>query len=203
MALTIYGSPRSRTLRVLLFAAELELVYEHIPLEWNDPALKQPEFLRLNPAGAIPVIVDGEVVVAESMAICLYLAKTYGAAGPEALYPSAPSEEAEAWRWSLWAQGHLEPWVQRDVRMNDLRAAAPVQLAAMIAEPLALLERVLGERDWLVAGRFTVADFNVASTLSPSRTETLDLSAYSRLGGWLARCRERPASQAARRRFQG
>ena len=203
MALTIYGSPRSRTLRVLLFAAELGLAYEHVPLEWNDPVLKQPEFLKLNPAGAIPVIVDGDVVVAESMAICLYLAKTYGAVGPAALYPTAPGEEAEVWRWSLWAQGHLEPWVQRDFRMNDLRAAAPAQLAALIAEPLALLERVLGGRDWLVAGRFTVADFNVASTLSPSRSGTLDLSAYPRLRGWLARCRERPATQAARRRFQG
>ena len=203
MALTIYGSPRSRTLRVLMFAAELDLAYQHVPLEWNDPALKQPEFLKLNPAGTIPVIVDGEVVVAESMAICLYLAKTYGAGVPGALYPAAPGEEAEAWRWSLWAQGHLEPWVQRDLRMNDLRAAAPAQLAAMIAEPLALLEHVLGERDWLVANRFTVADFNVASTLSPSRTETLDLSVYGALRAWLARCRERPAMQAARRRFQG
>ena len=203
MALTIYGSPRSRTLRVLMLAAELGLTYAHVPLEWNDAALKQPEFLKLNPAGTVPVIVDGEVVVAESMAICLYLAKTHGAVGPAALYPAAPGEEAEAWRWSLWAQGHLEPWVQCDFRMNDLRAAASPQLAAMISEPLALLERVLGERDWLVAGRFTVADFNVASTLSPSRTEMLDLSAYRTLQAWLVRCRERPAMQAARRRFQG
>ena len=67
MTLTIYGSPHSRTMRVLWTAAELDLTYEHIPLTWDDPYLKSPEFLRLNPAGTIPVIVDDGVVVAESM----------------------------------------------------------------------------------------------------------------------------------------
>ena len=76
MALTIYGSPRSRTMRVLWMAAELGLKYTHVPLEFDDPSLKQPEFLRLNVAGAIPTIVDDGVAVSESLAINLYLAKS-------------------------------------------------------------------------------------------------------------------------------
>jgi glutathione S-transferase len=202
MALTIYGSPRSRTMRVLWIAAELGLAYEHVPLAWDDPALKAPDFLKLNPAGTIPVIDDDGLVVSESMAICLYLAKAYGADGPAPLYPRAPRDEAEVWRWSLWAQGHLEPWVQRDMRMNDLRAAANAAVTAMTAEPLALLDRVLSKRDWLVGGHFTVADFNVCSVLSPSRTAALDLSPHATLRRWLARCHGRPAALAARARFQ-
>ena len=54
MPLTIYGSPRSRTMRVLWMAEELGLDYEHVPYEANDPVLKSEAFLALNPAGAIP-----------------------------------------------------------------------------------------------------------------------------------------------------
>jgi glutathione S-transferase len=57
MALTIYGSPYSRTLRVLWAAAELGVSYEHVPLSFDDPALKQADFLRISPSGAIPAIV--------------------------------------------------------------------------------------------------------------------------------------------------
>ena len=58
MALTLHGSARSRTLRVLWMAAELGLDYTHDPIAFDDPALKSPAFLRLNPAGAIPTIED-------------------------------------------------------------------------------------------------------------------------------------------------
>jgi glutathione S-transferase len=78
MALVIYGSARSRTMRTLWLAAELGLDYEHAPLEWNDPYLKSPDFLRLNPGGAIPTIVDDGFALGESMATNLYLAKKHG-----------------------------------------------------------------------------------------------------------------------------
>ena len=120
MTLTIYGSPRSRTLRVLWTAAELGLDYEHVPLAFDDPALKSAEFLKLNPAGAIPTIVDDDgFALSESLAINLYLAKTYGAGS---LYPPTPHGEAQAWRWTVWAQGHLEPWVQQEAPLAGLRA---------------------------------------------------------------------------------
>jgi glutathione S-transferase len=77
MTLTIYGSPRSRTMRVLWAAAGLGLDCQHVPLAWDDPAFKSPEFLRLRPAGAVPVVVDDDgFALAESMAIILYLAKS-------------------------------------------------------------------------------------------------------------------------------
>ena len=203
MALTIYGSPRSRTLRVLWIAAELGLQYEHVPLSWDDPALKQPEFLKINPAGTIPAIVDDGFALSESLAINLYLAKRYGADGDAPLYPGAIQAEAEVWRWSLWAQGHLEPWVQRDAAMAPLRARADAELVAMTAPALARLDRALLERGWLVGEHFTVADLNVCAVLSPSRTEHLDLRPFPAVCDWLARGYARQAAVETRRRFKG
>src|SRR5689334_19631901 len=129
MGLTLYGSPRSRTMRVLWTLAELGLDFEHIPLAWDDPALKSPQFLALNPAGAVPVLVDDGVAVAESLAINLYLTRRYGAG----LYPDDDPGEAQVLRWTLWAQGQLEPWVQQDARLAGLRAAMAAEARAEIA----------------------------------------------------------------------
>jgi glutathione S-transferase len=201
MALTIYGSPRSRTMRTLWAAAELGLGYDHVPVEWNDPALKQPAFLALNPTGAIPAIVDDGFALGESLAINLYLGKKYGRDGATPLYPGDAHDEAEVWRWSLWAQAHLEPWVQRDARFEALRVSAADTLEAATQAGLATLERALCERDWLVGAHFTIADLNVAGVLSPSRARGLDLGRHPDTAAWLARCYDRPAARATRQRF--
>jgi glutathione S-transferase len=201
MALTIYGSPRSRTMRTLWAAAELGLTYTHVPLAWDDPALKEPEFLRLNPAGTIPTIVDDDFALGESLAINLYLARKFGADGATPLYPGGSRIEAEVWRWSLWAQGHLEPWVQRDARFGAMRTSAADVLEAAIRAGLATLERGLSGREWLVGEHFTVADLNVAAVLSPSRACHLDLTRHPQTAAWIARCYDRPAARATRRRF--
>ena len=198
MALTIYGSPRSRTLRVLWAAAELGLDYTHVPLESDDPKLKSADFLKLNPAGSIPTIVDDGFALSESLAINLYLAKTYGAGR---LYPATPQGEAEAWRWTVWAQGHLEPWVQQDVALAKLRAAMGANARAVVENGLGMLDRTLDHRTWLVGEAFSVADLNVACVLSPSRTARLDLSPFPKVHDWLARCYGRPAAVATRTRF--
>jgi glutathione S-transferase len=201
MTLTIYGSPRSRTMRTLWAAAELGLAYDLIPHGWDSPLLKSAEFLMLNPAGAIPMIVDDGVMVAESLAINLYLAKRYGAAGPEPLYPPGRQAEADLWRWSLWAQGHLEPWVQQDTRLADLRDQMRLSADAEVARSLAILEQALTRRAWLAAAHFTVADLNVAGVLSPSRAQHLRLTDLPAVSGWLERCYARPAAQATRKQY--
>ena len=201
MALTLYGSARSRAMRTLWILAELDLDFDHVPYDWVAPQLKSPEFLALNPSGAIPMIVDGGVVVAESMAIALYLAKRYGDAGPAPLYPPGPQAEADIWRWSLWAQGHLEPWVQRDLRLAHLYDDAPSAMREEALRSLAILERALAARAWLCAGHFTVGDLNVASVLSPSRSSQLPIGDHPAIADWLGRCYGRPAAQATRARY--
>ena len=203
MALILYGSHQSRTKRVLWTLEELGLAFEHVPLAFDDPALKSPKFLALNPAGAIPTLVDDGLALSESLAINLYLARRYGAAGPTPLCPIGLSGEAQAWRWSLWAQGHLEPWVMRDALLAELRAAIAPHAAVAIAAALAILDRALAGRAWLVGEAFSVADLNVAGVLSPSRAGRLDLAPYPDVAAWLARCYDRPAAVATRRRYAG
>ena len=197
MALTIYGSPRSRTMRVLWMAEELGLEFRHEPLEWNDPWLKSAEFLAINPTGAIPAIDDDGVALSESLAINLYLAKKHSLGR---LYPATLEGEAQVWRWSLWAQGELEPWVQRETRETATAPTAAELVRPAIQQGLAKLERALTGCDWLAGDAFTVADFNVACVLSPSRTQHLDLTPYPNVASWLARCHGRPAALAARKK---
>jgi glutathione S-transferase len=197
MALIIYGSPRSRTMRTLWMAEELGLSYEHRPLAWDDPWLKSDEFLDLNPAGSVPTIDDDGFALSESMAINLYLAKRYGGA----LYPRTPTAEAETWRWSLWAQAHLEAWLQMDEPVLRLRGGDPEGWRSLVHMSLTTLERALAARVWLTGDAFTVADLNVAGVLSPSRVDAVDLTAFNHVSDWLARCYARPAACAVRSRF--
>ena len=185
-------------MRVLWMAAELGLEFEHDPVAFDDPRLKSETFLRLNPAGAIPTIEDDGFALAESLAINLYLAKRHSFG---ALYPALPETEAQVWRWSLWAQGQLEPWIMRDALLLSLRKSLAEHTAPMVAAALTTLDRALADRDWLVGAAFTVADLNVAAVLSPSRSEHLELTPYANVAAWLAACYARPASKATRARF--
>ena len=187
-------------MRVLWAAAELNLAYDHVSLAWDDPALKQPDFQRLNPAGAIPTIVDDGFALSESLAINLYLAKRYGSGH---LYPTDPRAEAEIWRWTLWVQGHLEPWVQQDALLADLRAAIAPHAQVAIAAALGNLDRAMARQAWLVGDDFSIGDLNVAAVLSPSRARHLDLAPYPYFSDWLQRCYGRPAAVATRQRFGG
>lgn len=200
MALTIHGSPRSRTMRTLWMAAELGLDYTLDPLEWSDSALKADAFLALNPAGQVPTIEDDGFALSESLAINLYLAKKYGA---PPLYPASLEGEAQVWRWTLWAQGALEPYVQRDVRMDALKAIGQGEMDTLAHKALEMLERALAGRDHLCGADFTVADLNVAAVLSPSRTAHLELTPYANIRAWINRCYARPAAVMTRGRYAG
>lgn len=184
-------------MRVLWTLAELRLTFDHVPVAWDDPGLKSADFLALNPAGAIPTLVDGDFAIGESLAINLYLARAYGAETDLELRDLAT--EANAWRWSLWAQGHLEPWVQRDVRLADRLSGIGSVAAAMASEALRLLERRLADTTWLSGTAFGVADLNVAAVLSPSRAAVLRLGPAT--SAWLGRCYSRPAAVDTRRRY--
>ena len=186
-------------MRVLWMLAELNLEFEHIPLALDDTRLKSPEFLRLNPAGAIPTIVDDGFALSESLSINLYLARRYGAGR---LGLAILEDEAQAWRWSLWAQGHLEPWVMRDALLVDLRNATAEAAKPAVAAALSVLQRVLSDRRYLLGESFTVADLNVAGVLSPSRSADLDLTPYPAVAAWLDRCYRRPAAVATRTKYR-
>jgi glutathione S-transferase len=198
MSLRIYGVARTRAFRVLWIAQELELAHEHLPIEIGDAGARTPEFLSLNPNGRLPVIVDGDFVLSESLAITLYLAKKYSAGK---LYPSSLEAEARAWQWSFWAIVEVDrgvniwslhavrlPPAERDAKLRD-------EALAVIAPPFRVLDASLAKTPYLLGAEFTVADLNVAAVIS--RAVDMDLSAWPNLKAWLLRCLGRPAASAA------
>src|ERR1700740_2886871 len=89
--LRIYGIARTRAFRALWVARELGIPYEHLPIEIGEAGARTPEFLAINPNGRLPVIVDGDFVLFESLAITMYLAKKHAHG---TLYPASLEGEA-------------------------------------------------------------------------------------------------------------
>jgi len=199
--LKIYGVARSRAFRILWMAKELGLDYEHVKVDFASGETREPGFLALNPNGHVPVIDDDGLILWESMAINLYLAKKYGAEG---LYPDRLEDEARAWQWSIWGMTEVErpvltAMMNRAVYPEEKRDKAAADTAEKaLAQPLEVLDGVLGRSANLLGDSFTVADLNVASILAWARPAQIDMSAFPKVVEWLKNCAERPAARDAR-----
>lgn len=214
MTLSIHGIAASRALRPLWAATELGLDFRHVPTPYQGGATRTPEFLALNPNGHIPVVVDarpeGEVVVWESMACALYIARHHGVADGASITPATPREDAEALRWSFWAVNEAEAdaltvLMHRMVMPAERRKPELALVAAKrLAVPLRVIEQHLqqqqhtrGERH-LAADRFTVADLCAASVLNWARPARELMAAHPLTHDWIRRCIVRPAHLAAK-----
>lgn len=196
--LRIFGIARTRAFRALWMAGELGLDYEHVPIEIGEAGARAPEFLAINPNGRLPFIADDGLVLFESLAITLYLAKKHSLGK---LYPGTLHGEAKAWQWSFWAISEVDrgvniwslhalrlPPAERDAQKRD-------EALKVLAAPFKVLDSALGTQPYLLGGDFTVADLNVAAVIS--RAIDMDLSVVPDLKAWLGRCLERPAARAA------
>jgi glutathione S-transferase len=196
--LEIYGVARTRAFRALWAAEELGIAYEHRPIEIGDAGARTPEFLALNPNGRLPVIVDGDFVLPESLAITLYLAKKHSLG---TLYPRRLEDEARAWQWSFWAIAEVDRgvniWSLHAVRLPPVERNAALREEALkvIAAPFKVLDAAVSKDPYLLGAQFTVADLNVAAVIS--RAADMDLTAWPHLQAWLIRCLDRPAARAA------
>ncbi len=204
--LTIYGVYRSRASRNIWLAHELGVEFRHVPVtqvyRLADPAAadaplhtQSPGFLKVNPNGLIPSIDDDGVVLHESLAINLYLAKKYG--GP--LAPKNVVEDGQMGMWSLWAATTVEPHsiqvlynlaAKPEAERDATLAAASV---AALRAPFAVLDAALVETGFLVGGRFTVADVNVSEVVRYALPATSLFDAAPRVKAWLTACHARPA----------
>ncbi|MCZ8099163.1 MAG: glutathione S-transferase family protein [Burkholderiales bacterium] len=213
MALTLYGIPESRAIRPLWAACELGLEFEHVPVPCEGGAPRSPECLAINPNGRIPALLDARddrpVVVWESMACALYLARVHGVPDGASIAPASPREEAGALRWSFWTVNELErdalTVLMHRVAMPEARRRPVLaeQAGRRLAPPLTVLEAHLraqqarGEAH-LAAARFTVADLCVASVANWVRAAGMPLAEWPAVVGWLDACMDRPAYRAAR-----
>ncbi|MGB7078485.1 MAG: glutathione S-transferase family protein [Xanthobacteraceae bacterium] len=196
--LRIYGVARTRAFRALWMAEELGIAYQHLPIEIGDAGARTTEFLALNPNGRLPVIVDGDFVVFESLAITLYLAKRHSNGE---LYPGTLEGEARAWQWSFWAIAEVDRgvniWSLHAVRLpaGERNAALREEALKVLASPFKVLDAAVATRPYLLGDAFTVADLNVAAVIS--RAVDMDLVAVPHLHAWLTRCLDRRAARRA------
>ncbi len=164
----LYGFPPTRTIRALWVLRELEVDFEYVQVDVTKGEHRRPEFLAVNPAGKVPVLVDGDFVLNESVAIVLYLAEKHPQKG---FLPANLRARAQVYRWLLFTATELEQPVWRIARHThgypiEKRLAAEIPLARQdFLEMAAVMEEHLETRPVLVGENVTVADFVAAYTL--------------------------------------
>ncbi len=207
MSLKIYGVLRSRAARPIWMAKELGLAFEHVPviqayrltsLDAPDAPLntRSPAFLAVNPNGLVPCIDDDGMVLNESFAITLYLARRHGGT----LAPRDLREEAAMLQWTLFAATELEApalrVLQNSAAVKTRDSAIHDAAVAALRPKFALLDKALGDSGgFLVGGRFTVADLNLAEVVRYAQAAPDLFTAFAALRSWIAACQARPAFQ--------
>jgi glutathione S-transferase len=208
--ITLYGVYRSRASRPLWLLAETGTPFTHIPViqsyRLKDAAAADapmntttPSFLAVNPQGLIPVLVMGDLVLTESLAITLHLAKTHGGL----LGPQTDAERALMEQWSLFSATAVEGpaleilYIQGDGGDKTPEGQATIALnAEKLRRPLRRLNQHLEGRDWLVGDRFTAADINAAECLRYAQGHPSLLGEFPAVNAWLERAQARPAFKA-------
>lgn len=199
----IYGVARSRASRVLWLMGEIGKDYELIPViqayRLKDPDkagaplnTRSPAFLALSPAGAIPVIDDKGLILSESVAITLHLARAYGGD----IGPRDDQEAALMLQWGLYGATAIEAdALVLLFGLADGPADAPEVAAARerLARPLAVLDSHLAAQGHVVGQRFTAADINMAEMIRYATAAPGLLDPYPAIKGWLQRLHDRPA----------
>jgi len=194
MKMKLYEFGPTRSIRVRWTLQELGVDFEPIRVNLLTGEHLRPEFLKINPAGKIPVLVDGDVVLTESVAIVLYLADKYSNKG---LIPIDLKERAQVNRWLLFAATELEQPLWRISRHTvlypeDQRLPGDVILASREFKVMAsVLEEHMQRRQFVVGDSVTVADFVVAYTLDWANEDQL-LDGFPQLLSYMKRMYTRP-----------
>jgi len=189
----LYGVPGSRAMRSLWMLEELGVPYENVKVGFTGET-RQPEYLKINPNGHVPALQDGDVILWESLAINLYLARKYD----KGLWPKTVAAEGHSFKWSIWAMTEAEEPVvtallNRVFFAPEQRDTAKADDAAQRFEaPLRVLDGELAGKSYLVGSDFTVADLNVASVIGWAPMAGIDLGRAANVSAWMARCTARP-----------
>ncbi len=192
MNLRLHSFPLSgHAHRARLMLALLGLEAEVIDLDLRGGAQKQPGYLALNAFGQVPVLEDGETVIADSNAILVYLASKYDRSGQ--WLPRDPATAAQVQRWLSVAAGQLlmGPARARMVKLfgspfdHDSCKTAAVQL-------FQVMEQHLQGRDWLAASHATIADLALYSYTAHAPEGDVSLQPYPNIRAWIARVEALP-----------
>jgi len=199
----LYYFPGNASLAVHILLEELGVPFELKLVDRANAAHKSPEYLKLNPNGQIPVLVDGDLVLYETVAICLHLADTH----PHArLAPAlATSERAHFYKWFVWCTNTLQAMLMhyfygnRMVDEGDVAAAGQVKAhaEARIGGMLDQLDAQLAShgREWLLGASYSAVDPFAMLLCRWTRGFGRPARSLPHLGPYLQRVLARPAVQ--------
>jgi glutathione S-transferase len=197
--------PGNASLIAHILLEELGLPFELQYVDRGKSAQKSPAYLALNPNGLIPVMVDGDLVLYETAAICLHLVDTHPQAG---FAPAVgTSERAHFYKWLAWMtntlQATLITYFYPERWMNEGNAAGAAELKAHAEAKIGgLLEQLDAQlashsRDWLLGERFSALDPYAFVLCRWTRGFARPARSLPRLGPYLQRMLARPAVQKA------
>lgn len=189
MTLTLYWCPRTRASRIVWMAEELRMDYDLEHIDIRDPeSSNNAAFKAASPMGKVPAIADGDVRMADSAAICLYLADCYalGELAPELDDP----RRGQYLYWMIYTPGVIEP-----AMVEKFSGVAPNRgqhgwgdFDSMID----IAEQALTQGPWLFGDWFTAADVMLGSSFSFMRQFNI-LPSSKVLESYVERCQSRPA----------
>jgi glutathione S-transferase len=199
--LKLYHSGQSRSVRPRWLLEEIGVPYELVHMNLQSGDQRKPEYLRINPNGTVPALVDGEVRLFESAAICQYLADRF----PEKRLapPVGTPARGYYYQWIHFAMCTIEPPLvtiflhtvmkPEAERIPQLVPPAREQLRAA----LGVLEQALTGRTFLLGDEFSTADVMVASTLAWAQMLGLIDASTPTTAAYMGRLMGRPAFQRA------
>jgi glutathione S-transferase len=190
----LYMNPMSPNVRrVRLTAAVLGLDLEEKKLDFTRGEHKNPEYLALNPNGAVPTLVDGDFALTESRAIMQYLASKKPESG---LLPRDEKARADVVRWQFWDASHFSP------QLSALAFEKLIKAMMGMGEPDqrkvddalanfrrfgAVLNTRLEGKNHVVGDVLTIADLTLASSLMYAKQTDVPLAEFPNIQSWFAR----------------
>lgn len=203
----LHYHPSDASLMPHIFLEELDVPFELLFVDRSRNAQKSPEYLRLNPNGLIPVLVDGSLVLYETPAILMHLADTHPASG--FMPPLGSAERAHAYKWLVWLSNTLQAtlvqyfYAERYVPADgvaDFRARTEARVAAQLEQLEAQLQSSGGP--WILGADYSAVDCMAFVLCCWTRNLARPANSFALLGVYLERVRQRPAVQRACRTEQ-
>ena len=190
--ITLYDMPLAlNCYKVRLLLSLLGVEYRREPIDLLEGEHKTPEFLAVNPFGQLPVLREGEIVLRDSQAILVWIARKYG---NDSWMPSDPDQEAlvNAWLSAAAYEIRLGPYDARLAKLFQWLCVNADTVRERSDVALGLFNDRLTSRDWIALDHPTVADVAAFPAISQCGDGDISLDGYDAIETWVARFRALP-----------